>query len=303
MRTFAALLLGSAWLAAPLRADEPPAAPPAPPAQPATGAPTLPADVAEALKGLGSEDRDARIAAAGAARGLQHEALLAALLKALKDDYRTVREAATQALATREEKGAKAKSAKALEARLKDCETKPDGAQELKVVVAALHDLAQASSIDPLVRGIEPTTDVEVARQRLRAVANVPSIDAVDALIRYAAKGHRGDGAYRGVALQALEYATGTKLGSLDAWHQWWADNKKTFDVEAAARRRAEQRAEADDKRQKKEDAKEKRREKKEGARGEGGEDGEKEGGKPEGEPKEGDPKPPPEDPKQKPQG
>ena len=96
--------------------------------------------------------------------------------------------------------------------------------------------------------------------------AKKESIDTIFEMAR-----HKDDGAYRGVALQALDYATGTKLGSLDAWHQWWADNKKTFDVEAAARRRAEQRAEADEKRQRKDEAREKRKERKK-------EDGDKKG-------------------------
>jgi HEAT repeat protein len=200
-----------------------------------------PPEVRAVLEGLARQDREARQAAAEGAAGLTHPALLPALLKAVKDEYRSVREPVFRALAARGPAEERRKAARALEARLKDLDKQPETKDELLVLVQALHDLAQPTSIEPLIEGIDATSEVDVATARLRAVANVPSKDAVERLIQYAARGRRGE-SYRGAALKALEYATNVRLGSLDAWHRWWAENKRSFDPDAAARVRAEER-------------------------------------------------------------
>ncbi|MFM8978918.1 MAG: HEAT repeat domain-containing protein, partial [Planctomycetia bacterium] len=205
-----------------------------------------PPDVPALVAGLASPDREQRQAAAEAAREVAHPDVLPALLKAAKDEYRSVREPVWKALATRAATPEKAKAARALEARLRELDRKPDSPEELSIVVQALHDLAQRSSIEPLLEGIEPTTEAPVALARLKAVGNVPAREAIDALINYASRGRGGD-THRGAARQALTYATGLKLANLDAWLRWWNDARRTWDPEEAAADRAEQAAKAGD--------------------------------------------------------
>jgi hypothetical protein len=225
----------------------------------------VPAEVQAALEGLASEDREVRQAAAEAACTLSHPALLPALTKALKDEYRTVREPVIRALGARQPQDERRKASRLLETRLKELDKRPETKEELLAVVQALHDLAQASALDALLEGIETTSEQDVAEARLHAVGNVPHKEAVERLLAYAARGRRGE-SHRGAALKALEYATNVKLGSLDAWQRWWADHKRTFDPEVAAGVRAQARAAAQAKQQERDE----RRAKREEGRGKG---------------------------------
>jgi hypothetical protein len=191
---------------------------------------------------LASADREQRQAAAEEAKELQHPDLLAALLKAAKDEYRSVREPVWKALATRQPAADKAKAARAVETRLRELDRKPDSPDELAVVIQALHDLAQPSSIAPLLEGVVPTTETPVALARFKAVGNIPSKEAIEALLGHAQRG-RGGATHRAGALQGLAYATGMRLPNLDAWLRWWSDAKRTWDPEAAATARAGQQA------------------------------------------------------------
>lgn len=202
-------------------------------------------DVAALVAGLASEDREKRQASAEAACEVQHPDLLPALLKAAKDEYRSVREPVWKALGARSPQPEKAKAARAVETRLRELDRKPESPEEVAVVVQALHDLAQRSSIDPLLEGLGPTTEAPLALARLRAVANVPDKAAIEALLNYAQRGRGGD-AHRAAARQALTYATGLRLANLDAWLRWWSDAKRTWDPDEAAAARAEQASSAE---------------------------------------------------------
>lgn len=242
----------------------------------------LPHDVEAAVQGMASDERTARQAAAESALALQHGALLAPLIKLLKDEYRVVREAAIQALAAREPKDERTKAARAIEARLKDLDRAKDAPEESAVVVQALHDLAQPTSIAPLLDALEPTTETDVAGARLMAVGNVPTKEAVEELIGYAARGRRGEH-HRAAAIRALQYATGVKLSNLDAWHRWWSENKRTYDPQAAAAARQVARDEEAAKAQEKAERRARRGEEREKKGKDGGaaDGGEKDGSPP----------------------
>jgi len=63
------------------------------------------------------------------------------------------------------------------------------------------------------------------------------------------------------VATEALAYATQERVkGGIEAWRQWWSDNKKSFDPVAAAEKRKESRAKAEEKQARREARKNKRK-------------------------------------------
>jgi HEAT repeat protein len=221
----------------------------------------VPREVQAALTDMASDERGVREAAAKSALAMQHPALFAPLTKLLDDEHRAVREAALRALAARERNEERAKAARAIEARLEKLDREPGSPEEAAVVVQALHDLAQPTSIEPLLDGVLPTTEVGVAAARLMAVGNVPTKQAVEELIDHAARGRRAE-SHRGAAIKALQYATGVKLANLDAWHRWWSENKRTYDPIAAAAARQAARDEAAAKEQEKAARRAKRAEK-----------------------------------------
>jgi HEAT repeat protein len=255
MRVFAALLLVGLAAVPPAAADDEAEIPP---------------EVEAALAGLASDERSMRESAAKSALALQHPALFAPLTKRLDDEHREVREAALRALAARERNDERAKAARAIETRLKKLDREPGSPEEAAVVVQALHDLAQPTSIKPLLDAIEPTTGVDVATARLMAVGNVPTKEAVEELIDHAARGRRAE-SHRGGAIKALQYATGVKLANLDAWHRWWSENKRTYDPLAAAAARQAARDETAAKEKEKAERRARRADKKgEAGKGEG---------------------------------
>jgi hypothetical protein len=266
MRPFPALAAAAvlALLSLPVRAEDPPAGEPE----------SEEARVARLVLAMKAEEPAQRLAAVEESRTVQAEPLVAALVRLVKDDSRSVREAVARSLAVRADAGARKKAAAALGARLGPLAKETDTG-EILVVIRALHDLAEPASVKPLLEGIEIDTDPEVLRARVHAVGNVPTIEAVEELIRFAAKGrYRSAGGQRGSPIQAIEYATGRQFRNLDEIHVWWAHNKKTFDPKAAAAARAAARAEAEEQQRKREERQKGREERKKD-----GEKKEKEGG------------------------
>jgi HEAT repeat protein len=225
---------------------------------PPAAAPPEPAKLAESLK---SKEKADRLAAARDAKDVQDEKLTAPLAALLDDDEAAIRHAAIEALGRRTAADAQKKAASALASHVTKVAKRADAEVELIAAVQALGVLAQPSSLDALTSDIEIDTPLEVVRARLTAVANLPSPEAIDALIQFLAKQGRGkNGAQREACRAALRDATGQNLGNdPDAWRAWWKDAKKDFDFAAAAERRAAEREAKDEKDRKKRERQEKR--------------------------------------------
>jgi hypothetical protein len=221
-------------------------------AAPTAPSPPDPAKLVEAMK---SKERSARLAAAEQARNVQDDKLLAPLVTLLDDEDLTVRRSAIEALGARTSAEARKKAAAALGSHLAKSAKKPELEIEVIAAAHAVGVLAQPSSLEALLADIGVDTSPDVVRARLSAVANLPCAEAVDALIQVLAKQGRGRGGPQGQACrQALKDATGEDFGNeADRWRAWWRDARKTFDFEAAARRRADDQAkrEAGEKRRK----------------------------------------------------
>lgn len=217
------------------------------------------------LEGLASEDARVRLAACETARDVAGSKVVAGLVKALGDKADTVRVAAIGALGARTEADDKKAAAAGLNKRLAAWAKSAESRPELDAALDALHDLAQVSSVKPLMDGIDLKTDADEAEARLMAVANVPDKEAIEALIKFRGKGRRrGSNGQQQLAHKALLYATGAKVqNDPDAWRAWWKEREKSFDFQAAA----DLRAETAQKRADREERKRERDEKKGGKR------------------------------------
>jgi HEAT repeat protein len=250
---------------APPKKDAPPGdAKPSDDARPATPAPTLDQVLADLAD---TKFTVKRLDAATAAKQFQDPRLTPLLAKLLKDEYPDVRTAAVAALAARTDPDQRKKAADALGSRLDAISGKPELDAERGQVIDALHDLAQPSTIDTLIDKIDYGTSLDEVDARCRAVANVPSPRAIEALIGFMQKRHRDGTGYRSACNKALQYATGERgANDADMWRAWWKEHEKTFDFQAAfdARRKAEHaKEEAADRREKaREKAKERQRDK-----------------------------------------
>lgn len=206
--------------------------------------PSAPAEdpVAEVLAGLKSDQDPERLAAAERALEIDDDAVTKPLVHLLTDERFEIRSAAARALGARSTEKGRKEAARALCARLPRLAKGDVEAGEARIVVDALHDLAQPSSVKPLLDDVEDSASEELFRARVMAVANVPHADAVDDLIQLLAS--RGRGRWSGLkrcVVEALRDATGENLGAdPDAWRAWWKDARKSFDFDAAARRRTE---------------------------------------------------------------
>jgi len=200
----------------------------------------LAAEAKELAGRLASKDPDVVYEAIKEAAQNQHALLTDPLVKLLKSPRPELRGTAIEALGTRFDPTARKKAAKALAARLGKLSRKEKDADELMKSITALHDLAQTVSIKPLLSDIDKDTNGKVVRARVMAVANVPDAEAIDSLIKFAAKSRRM--AKRGkVVRDALVYATGERIkGNVDAWRSWWKEHKKNFDFQAAQKKREE---------------------------------------------------------------
>lgn len=187
---------------------------------------------------------DVRLAALKDAAGTDDPRLIAPLGKLLKAPEDEVRLAAVTTLASRTMPDTKKRAAalllersKTLQSALEKDVSKKD---ELVAVLKGLHDLAQETTIDGLLDGIEFGVDLTVVEARAMAVGNVPSAKAIEGLIDMMGRRHRDGTGIRGVCAKALAYATGTKQANdVDAWRAWWKDAKASFDLQAAAAARA----------------------------------------------------------------
>lgn len=274
MTLCAAALFLAVFAASPEARAEDPAARGASPQPPAASAPAV--DVDALIKALASDDAKERYDAAAKAKDVQDAKLLKPLAAALKDDIHEVRVAVMEALGARTGAEDRKAAAAALHKVLGPLSKKADYQPELLVALRAVHDLAQPSSVKPLLEDIDVHTDREVVDARLMAVANIPTPDAIDALIQFMSRGRKGgEESHRASVQKALLYATGERQrNDPDAWRAWWKDARKTFDFEAAAENRNAAREKQD-----------RRNEKRQGKGGKGeGKDGkgrgEKDGGK-----------------------
>lgn len=222
---------------------------------------------AELAKAMASKDVETRLGAAREAARIQHASLNAPLAKLLKDKDERVRTEAITALSMREDPKDKRAGAKALVARIKPLEKGGEATrEELLAIVSALHDLAQPSTIKPLL-DMKSDCDTAVANARLMAVGNIPSKEAIDRLIQFSDKGRRGRRQLRSGAHKALIYATGERVsGGVDGWRRWWSENKATFNLDAAADRRVKERVENAEKNAKRKNRKGKGKKKKDDA-------------------------------------
>jgi HEAT repeat protein len=241
----------------PVLAEDPPREEPPAESAPADPGALPPEDpevrLARILAGLKAEEDATRLAATEEATGVEAEELLAPLLRLLKDENRLVRQAAAKALGARASGEGSKKAAKSLAERLKPLSREPEDQEELLVVVQALHDLAQPSSVKALLDDLELETDEDVVEARGSAAANAPCREAVEGLIDLMSRHHR-----RGRSApyaKALAYATGEKLGGdPDRWRAWWREHADSFDFEAAAAARAKARAEEAERARRRED-------------------------------------------------
>lgn len=201
--------------------------------------------LAERMK---STDDAIKKAALVEALKVHHPLVTAALARALSDADEGVRAAALVALVARTDLVAKKAAAVAVAARLERIAKKSEDYPERLKVIAALHDLAQPSSLRALAAetGIDVTSEELVAR--MHAIANLPSKDAIEEIIQFRASGRRRGGASEGpgqenrgkTARDAFAYAVGVDVGQdPDAMRAWWKEHEKGFDFSAAAERRA----------------------------------------------------------------
>lgn|GEM_PF-2109904 len=183
---------------------------------------------------------EVRLAALQAAAATDDPRLIAPLGKQLKAPEEEVRLAAATALGMRTMPDTKKRAASALLERAKTLqqafEKDLSKKEELVAVVKGVHDLAQESTIDGLLDGVEMGVDLDIIEARAMAVANVPVAKAVEELIDYMARRHRDGTGIRGRLAKALTYATGAKQpNDVDAWRAWWKVAKPSFDFQAAA--------------------------------------------------------------------
>ncbi len=224
----------------------------------ADGAPEL--TTAEGIrKALVDREAGTRLLAARAASEVQDKKLTSPLVKALKDDVREVREAAIESLRLREGKE-RAPAARGLAARLPRYLREGSSAEEHALVIQALHDLAQPSTIKALL-DVPVTFDRTLIKARAMAVANVPDAEAIESLIQFGSRGRRGAG-FRDITRDALNYATGQRFRTNpDEWRRWWREAKKHFDFPAAFAAREEARAAKADKERRREERRKRQRE------------------------------------------
>jgi HEAT repeat protein len=176
------------------------------------------------------------------ASGNQSKTLTSPLIKLLKNKNAAIRESAIACLGGRTEASSKKRAAISLASRLKPLGDKSTTKPEMLLVVQALHDLAQPTTIKALLDS--PNSEERDVRQaRAMAVANVPSKEAIERLIQYGYKDRRGEARTRDIATKALKYATqDTGKRGIEGWRKWWKENEREFDVVGAAEKRTEAR-------------------------------------------------------------
>lgn len=238
------------------------------------------------LRRLKDKDPEVRLRAVFEAEDVQDEKVTRELLRLIPDKSDDVRIAVLPVLGARTGEGCRKRAAVALAARLGPLAGKRPDSEEYRLTIQALHDLARPEAVDALL-DIDLDEDRDTARSRLMAVGNIPSPEAIEGLITFMSRGrNKGSNRQRELARDALRYATGLKLGNdPDKWREWWRSAKKTFDFEAAAAKRLEDREkkseaadEKSEKRRKRDERRGKRNGKKKGGDDDGGDDGGEDG-------------------------
>ena len=196
-----------------------------------------------------SEDAAVKKAALADALKVQHPLVTAALGKALSDADEAIRSAALAALVARTDDVAKKAAATSVAARLERIAKKNEDYTERMKVIAALHDLAQPSSLKALAAETGLDVAPEEIAARMRAIANLPCKEAIDEIIQFRSSGRRGVRSPEGqggqesrgrIAREAFAYAVGIDVGQdPDAMRKWWKEHEKGFDFAAASERRS----------------------------------------------------------------
>lgn len=234
-------LLGSVGLpAAPADADDPATAPSAKEAEAAAAK-----EAAALVERMKSSDLDVKHPAMAEAKTVQHPTVTAQLARALSDPDELTRLAALEGLAARTTPEGRKAAATAIAARLPRLAEAPKLHDEHLRAIAILHDLAQPVALKALAARLGLDVEPEELAARLRAIANLPTAEAIETIIDFRATGgNRGGrselGYRRRFAREAFTYATGTDAGQdPDAMRAWWKAHEKGFDFAAAAAERA----------------------------------------------------------------
>jgi len=220
-------------------------------------------DIAKLIaKSPRAKEDQAVLAALMEASDNQSKSLTSPLIKLLKNKNAAIRQTAIGCLGARTETSAKKKAAGARASRLNPLGDKAKNKTEMLLVVQALHDLAQPTTIKALLDSPNDE-EREVRQARAMAVANVPSKEAIERLIQYGYKDRRGTARTRDIASKALKYATqDTNKRGLEGWRKWWSENKRDFDIVGAAEKRAEAREKKAEQAKRKSDRKKKKKRK-----------------------------------------
>ena len=237
----AAVAAGALHLAAPsARAEDGPAS------REAKEAEALAAKEAAALvERMKASDLDVKHPAVAEAKSVQHPTVTAQLARAISDPDELTRLAALEGLAARTTAEGRKAAATAIAARLPRLTEAPKLRDELLRAIAVLHDLAQPVALKALAAHLGLDVEPEELAARLRAIANLPTHEAIETIIDFRATGgNRGGrselGYRRRLAREAFTYATGTDAGQdPDAMRAWWKEHEKGFDYAAAAAARA----------------------------------------------------------------
>ena len=238
--TIALLLPSVLFVAAALAGMAPRAFAGDPPAGPVASAEAI-KRLASLVERLRSTDVEVKKKALAEAKSEQDPSLLTHVKRLLTDADGDVRLAAVDVLAARSADAAKRQASEALAARIAALSGKPSGHVELLRILAVLHDLAQREALKPLLDGIVVEIDLDELAGRLKAVAAIPTPEAIDEIIQFGSRGRRGLDRWRRLSTEAFNYATGAGLGpDPDAWRAWWKDHEKGFDWKGAALRRKE---------------------------------------------------------------
>jgi HEAT repeat protein len=210
-------------------------------------------DPIAALLGKLKEDNEyeTRMEGLKEAKTVDDVKVIPALGKLLKAPEKAIRVAAIEDLGARASTETRKKAAAVLNERLKPLdallEKDPTQKDEVVAIAHALHDLAQPSSIEPLLEKIDIYEDLDVLEARMMAVGNIPDAKAIEGLIDVMGRGRRNGGGHASVCAKALRYATGASLNNdVDGWRAWWRVAKPHFDFEDAAAKREKARTDKD---------------------------------------------------------
>lgn len=202
-------------------------------------------EAAALVEEMKASDLDVKRPAVAKAKDVQHPTVTAQLARALSDADDLVRQTALEGLAARSTPEGKKAAATAIAARLPRMTEAPKLHDEMHRALEILHDLAQPVALKALAAHLGLDVDSEELAARLKAIANLPTPEAIETIIDFRSTGGRlGGGSELGyrrrLAREAFVYATGANVGNdPDAMRAWWKEHAKGFDFQAAAEERA----------------------------------------------------------------